>query len=581
MTEHVFASIGKNGMTVTPLTGASGALGHLYALGQQLNGNTGERQLTYNYNNLMIHNGANHSKRRGLNLAIFDQSMNVVFMATYDIYGDTVNACKSLSDKIKAITSTQLGVFTSYDAMLSNEELDATMNAIRADNWPGTFQLSNSPRTSYVAVYCGKKKAVVAEKTHGYLAPMNDAVIEIAFNDPLTIGHSGFGFPIIDDNEIHESDGTADHVIKWVDDTLVNLNLKAGDSFLFVSLGEIDDIAKTAGKNLEYRISYYNSSNALIRSNIHRITSVEGWEEVTIRDTIPDATTKLMVIAERVIAAGGSNQGTIYVKNTAMHLSDNTAVQTSGVSIGLYGTSVVSYEDSLGGFGQYDPNGYYEAYKAESNLALGKTARVLVDQPVNWFNLILDKPTERYIVKSSGTDEIAINNISIESDKWYYLCVWVNRKIKDAGQMRLAISQLNSGGAIVPTSATDRSGSGNRLYAQMPDYDSLETRQWYLLQGFILPHDITTEEAIKFIDENKEFYGWDDVYGTGIGVSDEGNGVYGWISNQSANSLNIYFEDADNTTESETAWALPILRELKTGSIDIDDGLLTSISITG
>lgn len=581
MAEYTFASIGKNGMTVTPLTGASGALGHLYALGQQLNGNTPERQLTYNYVNQLVYNGTDHSRRRGLNLAIFDQSMKLVFMATYDIYSDTTNACKSLSDKIKTIATNQIGVFTSYDAMKSNSVLDAAMRDIRANRWPGEAQLNIAYRVSYVAIYCGKKKAVVAEKTHGYLAPTNDAIIELAFNDPLSIGHSGFGLSLIDDANIHESAGSSTTVIKWIDDTLVNLNLKAGDSFIFKSLGEINDIAKTAGKNLEYRISYYNSANNIIRSNTHRITSVEGWEDVSIRDTIPDGTVKLMVIAERVLSAGGSDQGSIYVKNTVMQLSDNTAVQTSGVSIGLYGTSVVTYEDSLGGFGQYDPDGYYDAYYAESNLARSKTARVIVDQPVNWFNLILDKPTERYMVKSTATDEIALTGIQFDPNKWYYLCVWANRKVKNSGQMRLGLSQVNSSGTIIPVSATDKSATGNRLYSQMPEFDMLETRQWYLFQGFIMPHDITTEEANKFVDENKEFYGWDDLYGSGIGISDEGNGIYGWISNKDAKSLNIYFEDADNTTQSETAWALPILRELKTGSIDIDDGLLTSISITG
>lgn len=581
MAEYTFASIGKNGISVTPMTGASGALGVLYIKGTQTVTGVSPipRVLTYNYENKLVYSGTDHSTRRGMNLAIFDQSMNLTFMATYDTYGDAASI-KTLSDKLKTITTSQLAVLTSYDAIKSSAELDATMISFRCNSWPGTAYLTTTYRASFACIICGKKKAVIAEKFIGGAAPDPDAVIELAFNNPLTMGYEGFGKPLISDSTIHE-DKTSDFVVKWLDGTLASYNLKIGDNFLFKSLGEIDDIAKTAKKNLEYIITYYNASGSIIRNNIYRVATVEGWEDVLIRDTIPDATIRILVAAKTVIDVGGSNQGSLYVKNTVMQLSDNTALQTSGVSIGLYGTSVKAYEDSLGGFGQYDPKGYYDAYQAESNILKRRTARISVDQPVNWFNMILDNPQERTVIKTSTSYEVAIGSVPVDPTKWYYLCVWANKKVKSAGQMKLGMSQLNSGSAIIPTSATDKSASGNRLYAQSPEFDMLETRQWYLFQGFILPHDVTAAEANKFIEDNKEFYGWDDLYGTGIGISDEGNGIYGWISNKDAKLLNVYFEDTDNNSQSETAWALPILRELKTGSIDIDDGLLTSINITG
>ncbi|MGL5919646.1 MAG: interleukin-like EMT inducer domain-containing protein, partial [Bacteroidales bacterium] len=271
--------------------------------------------MTYNYQSKIVYNGTDHAKRRGMNLAIFDTNMNVVFMATYDIYGDT-NAVGSLSNKMREITTSQIGVLSTYDAIKSNQTLDDTFKYFGSASWPGTSYLSSYPRTSYAAVICGRKKSIIAEKCSGYGADISPTVtIDVSFENPLTIGYTGYGSPLVSDEGIHENTGANNTVKTWVNaQTLSSLGWKVGDTYLFKGLGEIDAIAAASSTYVEFAVIYQNDSGGELSRVIHRVHCVEGWEEFEIRHTIPSGCTKLTVAATRgtTRAAPRSAQGTVY-----------------------------------------------------------------------------------------------------------------------------------------------------------------------------------------------------------------------------------------------------------------------------
>lgn len=586
MAEYLFTTMSEFGMQLSTLTGAKGALGNLMVRGTRyVSSGNPKRELTYNFENKMVYNGTDHSNRRGMNLAIFDLNMNVVFMATYDTYGDT-NAIGSLSAKMREITSSQIGILSSYDAIRSNSTLDGTFDYFRSTAWPRTNYLSSYYRTAYAAVICGKKKVIVAEKTIGSGSNVDPYVeIEIAITDPTGIGYSGFGKPIVSDDTMSENVGTSNIVKSWASGApLTQFNLKVGDSYIFKSLGETDAIAAASNSYLDYEIIYHNTSGGELSRQSRRVSSVEGWQEIEIRDKIPVGCDKITIqsVRKTARAAPRSPQGSAFVKNTVMQLSDNDSARATQVSIGMYGTSTKSYEDSLGSFGQYDPKGYYDAYYSEANLVRNINIDQIANEPVRWFDRVLDKPNERSVITTSADSQMLMPTVPMDPTKAYYVCVWVNKHTKSAGKYLLGFRSQNSGGTQLTLQSTDRATSSQWMYSQMPSFDSLESRQWYLLQGFILPNHIPTDTAKSFIDANKEFYGWDDVYGNGIGVSDEGNGEYGWINHADCVKGHLAFLDYYNGgKESKSLWALPIVKELSIGSIDIDDGMITSINITG
>ncbi|MGL5306136.1 MAG: hypothetical protein ACRC9Y_08190 [Aeromonas veronii] len=588
MAEQVFATMGEYGMSLSTITGAKGSLGNLFLRGTQfISGDTNPRRLEYNYENQLMYSGTDHAVRRGLNLAIFDLNMKLVFMATYDVYSD-VNAIKNLSDKMRSVTKSQLAVITSRDAIASDTTLDGTFDYFRSHAWPKTEYFNKGTeykRTSYACVICGKKQAIIAEKFVGRGVPYTHADIEISFEDPTTIGFSGFGNPIITDEEIYENTGSSNIVKSWLSATPLSTHkLKVGDSFLFKSLGETDAVAASANSFLEYEIIYHNSTGAEVGKQIRRVSCVEGWQEIEIRDKIPTGCASLTVQAVRKTTreAPRSPQGTVYVKNTVMQLSDNDRAQATQVSIGLYGTSVKSYEDSLGSFGHYDPSGYFQSAISESNHIRNSKIPQQTIEPVRWMDRVLDEDFERLVIKTTGDFRSESVKFAIDPTKFYYVCVWVNKQYKEAGKFMLGLRQFTSGGSMLDMKSTDGRTTNKYMYSQWPEFDMLEDRQWYLLQGFILPHNVNQDKANEFIEANKEFYGWDDLYGNGIGISDEGNGYYGWISNKDVSNGAIQFLDYyNNGKESKSLWALPIVRELSIGSIDIDDGVLTSINLTG
>lgn len=587
MAEQLFASMSEFGMQLSTLTGAKGSLGNLMVKGalHPGSGSVPPRELKYNYVDKMVYNGTGHSTRRGLNLAIFDLNMNIVFMATYDTYGDT-NAIGSLSAKMREITSSQIATLSTYDAMKSNQTLDDTFNYFRSNAWPGTAYLSSYSRTAYAAIICGKKKAIVAEKTIGGGADIDRTVeIEVAIDDPTGIGYSGFGTPVVSDELISENTGTSNIVKAWASATpLSTLRLKVGDSYMFKSLGETDAIAAAANTYLDYEILYLNSSGSEIGKQTRRVSSVEGWEEIEIRDKIPTGCDKITIQAARKTTreAPRSPQGSVYVKNTVMQLSDNDTAQATQVSIGVYGTSVKSYEDSLGSFGHYDPKGYFESAISESNIIRNTPLQQIANEPVRWMNKVLDDNIERVVMVTTQEAVSATVKFTIDPTKFYYACVWVNKQIKTSGEYCLGLREYSSSGSQLALTSTDGKTTDIWMHSQIPKFDDLETRQWYLVQGFILPHNVDRKKALDFIEANKEFYGWDDLYGNGIGVSDEGSGYYGWISHKDAKTGEIALIDRGNGgKESKSLWALPIVRELSIGSIDIDDGVITSMNLSG
>lgn len=590
MAETIFASMGEFGMSLSTITGAKGSLGNLTITGTQYaTSNMESRRVEYNYKNLLVYSGTDHSRRRGLNLAIFDLNMNLVFMATYDVYGDA-NSRSNLSAKMKTITNSQLATLTSFDAIGSSTELDSTFDYFRSHAWPKTqyFDIGVAHKqTSYSAVICGKKKAIVAEKFVGRGVSAPIAEIEMAFEDPTTIGYSGFGKPVISDDEIHGNSGTSNVVKTWLDRTpLADLKLKVGDSYLFKSLGETDAIAAASETYLDYELIYLNSAGTEFKRESKRVKSVEGWEEIEIRGTIPTGCVYLVFRAMRKTTrdAPRSAQGTVYVKNTTMQVSDNDRVLSSQVSIGLYGTSVKSFSDSLGSFGHYDPEGYFQSAISESNIIRNTKITQQTLEPVRWMDRILDDDIERFVMKTTTENRANSVRFTLDPKKFYYVCVWVNKQYKSAGKVMLGLRQFSStsSGTILPVKSTDGKVSSQYVYSQEPPFDTMEDRQWYLLQGFVLPHNIDQARANSFIEANKEFYGWDDIFGNGIGLSDNGNGEYGWISNSASTAGELQFIDYDNKgKESKTLWAMPIIRELSIGSVDVDDGVLTTINLEG
>lgn len=585
MAEQIFASMSEYGMSLSTITGASGSLGNLKIAGQQMAVSPPPRVIEYNYVNQLVYNGVDHSRRRGLTLATFNQDMTLTYLATFDIYSD-VNALLTLSNRLMDIKDTEIMVLASYDAINSSVDLDNTFKHLGSAVWPGRefFNKStNHKRSSYAAIVCGKKRNVVAEKLVGYNMPQPQAIIEISFSDPLSIGNSGFGEPIITDLDLRGSSGNKELVYSWANKkTLTELGIKVGDSFLVCSQGEIDAIAAAAGVWLDYDVVYYNSSNGIIRTKSTSIKSVEGWEQVAIRDTIPTGCVYITIQATKKSSGGGALVGTVYAKNTVMQRSDNTTSRSNTVSFGVYGTSLKSYDDSLGSFGQYNPESYFQAYISESNLLRNTPMPQVASEPIRWMDRVLDDDNYRSVVSTISDTSLDLVNVPLDPTKWYYFCVWVNKQEKESGEFKLGFVSYDNTNTVLDVHSTDRETTDKQLYSQMPPFDTLETRQWYLLQGFLLPHNVDQNRADTFIDQNKDFYGWDDLYGNGIGVSDEGTGMYGWINNPNCTKGSMVLVDADNQAkQSKSLWALPIIKELTIGSIDIDDGMLTSISLTG
>lgn len=590
MAEIIFANVSEQGITTTVLTGASGSLGNLYIKGTQGNSTTTGDARVVNYNfESQLETSTSHGKLRGLNFIVFNQDMSREYIATFDVYGQD-SACTALATRIESLTDTQIAVISSYDAIKSNQSLDDAMTSVRSVSWPGrTFFVENvnHARSSYSAIICGKKKAIVAEKFVGNGVPKPDAVIELPISNPLNIGYSGFGHLLISDDTIIQNQSHNKSIHYWINnETLDSLNIKVGDSFYFKSLGEIDEIAASGGLFLRYNIGYYNSDGDLIDTEIRDVRSVEGWEEVEIRGTIPTGTHSISVwISQETTKKLGFTLGICYAKMTTMQLCDNSEVTHDGVSFGVYASKASSIEDSLGNFGQYDPKGYYQAHCSTSNLLWKKSITGDANEPARWFDRILESPTERSVLKPTAAKPNSVAQteaVTIDPTKFYYACGWVNKQHKESGSYRFGFVGLDgSSSKVVMRKTNDYSVTGTDLYAQMPPYDTLEQRQWYLIQGFIIPHTWDVERSIEFIDENKEFYGWDDLYGSGIGLSDEGNSEYGWVNNANTKTGYLTLVDSDNSSDSKSFFALPILRELRSSTVDMDDGRLTSINLSG
>jgi hypothetical protein len=116
----------------------------------------GLRELTINGTNIYTHAG------RCLRLTIFEETNPTVsiFDQTYDTYG-VDSERTDLAIKLSSIDDTQIWVLTSYDAIISNSELDTQMESMGSEiGWQNGTQWSvygNGARATYVAVGRGQR----------------------------------------------------------------------------------------------------------------------------------------------------------------------------------------------------------------------------------------------------------------------------------------------------------------------------------------------------------------------------------------------------------------------------------------
>jgi hypothetical protein len=97
-----------------------------------------------------------------LRLTIFEETNPTVsiFDQTYDTYG-VDSERTDLAIKLSSIDDTQIWVLTSYDAIISNSELDGQMRAMGSEiGWQNGTQWSvygSGARATYVAVGRGQR----------------------------------------------------------------------------------------------------------------------------------------------------------------------------------------------------------------------------------------------------------------------------------------------------------------------------------------------------------------------------------------------------------------------------------------
>jgi hypothetical protein len=117
----------------------------------------GPRVLTINDTNIYTEDGG-----RGLRLTIFDESAptSALFDQVYDTYG--VDAARTeLAIRLSTITDSEIWVLTSYDAIISNANLDAQMSAMGSEiglqNGSQWSVYQDGVRATYAAVGRGQR----------------------------------------------------------------------------------------------------------------------------------------------------------------------------------------------------------------------------------------------------------------------------------------------------------------------------------------------------------------------------------------------------------------------------------------
>lgn len=139
----------------------------------------GPRVLTVNGNNIYEQWGG-----RGLRLTILDEAtVSVVFDQVYDTYGDDA-ATSALADKLSKITSSQIWVLTSFDAINPNATLDARMRLMGSrllvnDGSIHSVYTGGGVRHTYAAVGRGQKVIKEDGANHNDTVYKRKGVIDI------------------------------------------------------------------------------------------------------------------------------------------------------------------------------------------------------------------------------------------------------------------------------------------------------------------------------------------------------------------------------------------------------------------
>jgi hypothetical protein len=333
MTLSVQADPVANALNVRSLSDSGQGAKHFYVRGTGYNNSA---------NRIVRLNDTDHvnTSGRGVYLTVFDASWTRTHNARYDIYGDDQKRT-DLANYLNGLNDTDIFIITSYDAIRSNANLDAAMEALGSWHWDE--RIGSPVRRPYACAGI-KQLGIVQEQLWDDGASDPYAEFEWTVEDLDTIGSTGYG-PMLRSNIMERSYSGTGYgfytYMSWT--TYESLGVKDQEYIRLTCEIKVD--ATRAAANGYCRIYMYDRSPG------------DGWVRATSYGTKETDWVKVELLFKRDDAASAaassdglpSNQvgstvyhypssiddGTSYIRNVQIQrcgFSPNNATKTAKMS---------------------------------------------------------------------------------------------------------------------------------------------------------------------------------------------------------------------------------------------------------
>lgn len=329
-----------------------------------------------------------------------------------------------------------------------------------------------NPYFCYQQVIFGSNKKIICEQQN-YIQDSLSLIYK--FNDNNDIAQTGYGSNLIPSNKIDFQ--TRDQQTKLVEITSIK------DNYLIFT-GQIKKNMNilSGHPDAKIKIEYFDSNNRILDTHYQQKTSAFVYQDLELIQKVNKSAIKIVVtlICDNAITVPGD----LILRNFQLYWQpvnykfvpdSNQNVLTK---IQKAGVQTKNYIEQIG-FNPRSLEDYIQERNQNANLYRNLVLPVIVEEPIKFFDTIIDDNNKRIVLKSSqNQQQIIFDQINVDYTKQYLVGMWIQQRVNQNIKLQINLS-INC--------KSLKRNSFNRNQDILLDEQNITHNDYKFYYGFIYP----------------------------------------------------------------------------------------------
>ena len=275
----------------------------------------------------------------------------------------------------------------------------------------------------YQQIISGANKKIICEQQN-YIS--NELNLNYQFNNETDIGSIGYGNNLLPSDKIQFQTNLGNVL-------LFETNIIQDNYLIFTGQIKKNTNILQNFPDAKIKIDYLDSQNQILSSDFQQKQSSFQFQDLTLISKVNKNSTKIKVyiICENYITIPGS----LELKNLQLFWAPVkyepkqdpkflTRIQKAGIETNSYIEQI--------GFNPRSVEDYKSEYNQNLNLFRNKDLPVIVEEPIKFFDQIIDNNNHRVVIKQTSNEkQISLPKLDLDFTKSYLIGAWIQSKIEN------------------------------------------------------------------------------------------------------------------------------------------------------